>query len=117
MSPLDYTLYCQTVTLYRLHDGNVQRQVAQNCYLQREDRSPTEIYGKSRRKDCLLIIPGDALQPQPGDRVYAGIGPEQILWEQFLPALVPEVYELSYARPCCWEGSVTHWEAGSRKEA
>ena len=67
-------------------------------------------------KKFLLIIPGDAFPLQSGDRIFAGIGPETVDWNQFLPANTPKLYEVSFAKPCYWEGELTHWEAGNRKE-
>ena len=87
-----------------------------NVRLIRQTATPTESYGKSRLKTFLLIIPGD-VPLQPGDRIFDGIGPVEVDWAGFVPALVPEVYELSFAKPCYWEGKIAHWEAGHRKEA
>lgn len=111
MNPFDYSLCDQTVTVYR----GQQRQVAENCHLSRQISTPTENYGKSEEKKFLLIIPGD-FPLQPGDRIYDGIGPMEVDWDTFIPALVPELYEVSFAKPCFWDGEVTHWEAGNRKE-
>lgn len=111
MNPFDYSLCDQTVTVYR----GQQRQVAENCHLSRQISTPTESYGKSEEKKFLLIIPGD-FPLQPGDRIYDGIGPTEVDWNTFIPALVPELYEVSFAKPCFWDGEVTHWEAGNRKE-
>lgn len=116
MNPLDYTLCDQTVTVYRKNGEGITRKVAENCHLSRTYSTSTENYGKSRSKKFLLIIPGD-FTLLPGDRVFDGIGPETVVWEQFVPALVPELYELSYAKPCFWEGDIAHWEAGHKKEA
>ena len=48
----------------------------------------------------------------PGDRIYDGVGPEQVVWESFLPVNVPGLSELAYATPWYWEGEYSHWEAG-----
>ena len=117
MNPLDYSLCDQTVTFYRKVGEEIQRKVAGNCHLSCKCRWTTENYGKSMEKKFLLIIPAGTIQPQPGDRIYAGVGPEQVDWERFLPALIPEVYEISYVSACYWDGEVVHWEAGHKKEA
>ena len=117
MNPLDYSLCNQTVTFYRRNGGEIIRKVADNCHLSCKYREATESYGKSMEKKFLLIIPAGSVAPQPGDRIYIGVGPEEVVWEQFLPALVPEVYEISFVMPCYWEGEIVHWEAGHRKEA
>ena len=112
MNPFDYSLCDQTVTLYR--EGG-ERWIIPNAYFSGKLSTHAEPYGKSRTKKFLLIIPGD--HPiSPGDRVYAGIGPEETDWKTFVPANVPALFEVSFAKPCYWEGSLTHWEAGNRKE-
>lgn len=115
MNPFDYSLCDQTVTLYRKEGEKITRQVAENCHLSRNISTSTENYGKSLEKKFRLIIPGD----RPiccGDRVFDGIGPETADWQTFVPALVPELYEVSSAKPCFWGGEIAHWEAGNRKE-
>ena len=117
MNPLDYSLCKQTVTVYRKTGGEILRKLAENCYLSSKCRIATESYGKSMEKKFQLIIPAGEICPEPGDRIYDGIGPEEVDWDRFLPALVPKLYEISFVNPCCWEGKVVHWEAGHRKEA
>ena len=116
MNPLDYSLCDQTVTVYRMEKDAVARWVITNAYLSGKVSAPTEPYGKSRLKQFLLIIPGDAMALQPGDRIFDGIGPEEVQWQSFVPAMVSGLYEAGYVKPCCWEGEITHWEAGNRKE-
>ena len=112
MNPFDYSLCNQTVTLYR---KTGERRVIPNAYFSGKITTPTESYGKSMEKKFLLIIPGDC-PLSPGDRVYAGIGPEQVDLKTFVPAAVPALFEAGFVKPCFWEGSICHWEAGNRKE-
>ena len=114
MNPFDYSLCSQTVTLYRKMGADIRRQVHRNVYLSCRVSTPTEPYGKSKEKKFLLIIPGD-FPLLPGDRIFAGIGPETVDWQSFLPAAVPELYEVSFAKPCYWDGNLTHWEAGAER--
>ena len=114
MNPFDYSLCDQTVTVYR-KEGEITRWVISNACLQTKVSTPTEPYGKSLEKTFRLIIPGD-FHLQPGDRIYEGIGPAEVHWRLFVPALIPQVYECAFAKPCYWEGEITHWEAGNRKE-
>lgn len=115
MNPFDYSLCNQTVTIYRKVGEEVSRKVAENCYFSRKTTIPTEHYGKSMEKKFLLMIPGD-FPLLPGDRIFAGIGPEEVTWQTFVPALVPELCQVGFAKPCFWDGEITHWEAGNRKE-
>ena len=117
MNPLDYSLCCQTVTLYRKTGEMITRKVLPGCYLSRQLAMPQAGYGKSMEKKFLLIIPGNACPLQPGDRVFDGIGPACVDWQVFLPASVPELLEVNFAKPCYWDGELVHWEAGCRKEA
>ena len=115
MNPFDYSLCNQTVTIYRKVGEGVSRKVAENCYLSRKTTTPTEHYGKSMEKKFLLIIPAD-FPMQTGERIFAGIGPEVTDWENFLPAAVDDLYEISFVKPCYWDGELVHWETGNRKE-
>lgn len=115
MNPFDYSLCNQTVTIYRKVGEGVSRKVAENCYLSRKTTTPTEHYGKSMEKKFLLMIPGD-FPLLPGDRVFDGVGPVEVAWKTFVPALVPELCQVSFVKPCFWDGEITHWEAGNRKE-
>ena len=112
---MDYGLCDETVTVYRNTDGQIQRWLIENARLIRQIATPNETYGKSMEKKFLLIIPGD-FPLQPGDRVYAGTGPEVTDWEVFVPVSVAELYEISFVKPCYWDGELIHWEAGNRKE-
>ena len=116
MSPLDYSLCDQTVTVYRRNGEGIARYVVECCYFSRQTATSTEHYGKSRLKPFLLIIPGGDFPLQTGDRIFDGTGPETVDWQAFVPAAVPELYEAAYVKPCRWEGEITHWEAGNRKE-
>ena len=116
MNPLNYSLCRQTVTVYQKRENAVSRILAENSYFSSAVSASAESYGKSRSKKFLLIIPGAEISLQPGDRIFAGIGPEEVQWQTFVPATVPELYEVSFAKPCYWEGELTHWEAGNRKE-
>lgn len=115
MNPFDYSLCDQPVTCYRQEAGEYTRRVIPRAYLSARVSTPTESYGKSRTKEFLLIIPGD-VPIRPGDRIFRGIGPETVDWQQFVSDLVPQLYTVSFSKPCCWDGAVVHWEAGNRKE-
>ena len=109
MTPLDYSLCCQTVTAYGVREGNVKRQVLENCYFAPEAGQEAALAGKSRLKKFLLIIPGDS-DLQPGDRIYDGIGPEEVEWQMFVPAFTDDLYEVGRVKKQLWENEVTHVE-------
>ena len=112
---MDYSLCCQTVTCYRKTEDGILRQVLEDCFLSVCHSTPGEGYGKSQEKTFRLIIPGDT-PLSCGDRIYPGIGPEVTEWQSFVPAVIPQLYEVSFVKPCFWDGQITHWEAGSGKE-
>lgn len=109
MTPLNYSLCNQTVTLYGIREGNMLRQILENCHFAVEAGQKAENYGKSRLSKFLLIIPGD-VDLQPGDRVYDGIGPEDVNWQTFVPAFTDGLYEIGRVKKQLWEGEVTHVE-------
>ena len=110
---MDYSLCDQTVTVYGLREGGLQRWVAENCYLVAEPGMTESIYGKSRENRFLLIIPGD-VDLQPGDRVYEGIGPETVDWQTFVPAFTQGLYEIGRVKKQMWEDEITHVEGRER---
>ena len=109
MNPLDYSLCDQTVTLYRKEEETVSRKVIANAFLAAKVSCPNEPYGKSKEKTFLLIIPGEQ-DLQPGDRVFDGIGPEEVNWQTFVPAFTDELYEIGRVKKQLWEGEITHTE-------
>ena len=104
-----YPLCDRTVTLYRNTGEKVERQVLEGCFYRYEDI----LSGEQFARKFVLIHPG-AEEIRPGDRVYDGIGPEQVVWAEFLPITLPGLAEVSYAAPWYWEGKVVHWEAGRK---
>lgn len=113
--PLDYSLCNQVVTVYRLDHASVSRQVVENAWYSWECKQVTDELGKRQETLFSLIVPGECTL-LPGDRVYDGIGPEITAkqWAGFLPVTVPGLGEIQYVRPCCWQGTICHTEAGRK---
>ncbi len=103
----------QTVTLYRLENGCVQRRVLEGCAYFWHDEEAADALGIRRTRKCLLIVPG-AAQTRPGDRVLAGTGPEITAeqWPEFLPASTPALSQLAWVKPMHLHGRLHHTEAG-----
>ena len=99
----------QTVTLYRRVGDSVQRQVLDGCFYRFEDSAAEDRFTRK----FLLICPGNR-EIRPGDRVLEGIGPEDVVWAEFLPIAVPGLGEVAYAAPWRWDGKIVHWEAGRK---
>lgn len=117
MSIFHYDLCRDAVTVYRLQDGGVLRQVLEDCLLTWEEQTVTDVYGSRKGTEFLLIHPGKTQEVFPGDRVFAGIGPEisKEEWGGFIPAAVPGLGQVSYVRLYRWDGELQHIEAGSRQ--
>lgn len=112
--PLDYSLCDKTVTIYRRENGKLQRQVVENCYYLWQQDQETDALGTRQVTRFLLIIPGENQRIFVGDRVYDGVGPEEVDWASFLPVTVPGLGEVAYVRPCWWGSRVCHFEAGRK---
>ena len=117
MNPLDYSLCRDTVTVYRKEKEGIFRQVLENCLLTWEEQIVTDTYGTRKGVEFLLIHPGETQAVFPGDRVFAGIGPEigPEQWGEFLPAAVAGLGQVSYVRIYRWDGRICHTEAGTRQ--
>ena len=109
-----YPLCNRTVTVYRKTGDGVSRQVVNNCFYRYETAMTENEEGLRLNRTCLLVVPGDSFVPRVGDRVFDGIGPEQVDWQQLLPPLVEGLSELNYAEPQYWLGKHCHTEAGRR---
>lgn len=110
MNP-DYPLCDQTVTLFRKEGNTTRRWEIRDCHF---SYCPTaKADGLDRREDTgfLLILPGDG-DIRPGDRVCPGIPAEDLAWEDLIPACIPGVCQVAYARPFYREGRLCHTEAG-----
>ena len=97
------------VTVYRA-DG--ARQVVSACF-QWEDRKEESPEGEQLFRKAKLFVTGEDYFPQIGDRVLAGVGPETVDWETFLPVTVAGLCQIQWVRPYYLGGELHHVEAGS----
>ena len=104
----------QTVTIYRKEDGKVLRWVVKGCYFQYESAQSWEAYGENRQRPFQLILRPCCKRPQFGDRILPGIGPEEVVWEEFLPCTTEDLVEVAYVIPWYWDGQLHHVEAGRK---
>ena len=112
----DCGLLNQTVTVYHREENTIRRTVAENCYLEMEQRQQADKLGLWKQTRFLLIMPGECQRVFPGDRVMRGIGPQitREQWKSFLPAAVPGLGEAAYAAPFYVDGKLSHVEAGRK---
>ena len=99
-------LCTRTVTVYSLYWGQVQRRVLEDCFYSYCNYCD----GERELRRFLLIAPHE-IPLAPGDRVYDGVGPEKVDWENFLPGRLPGLSQVEQATPCYIEGKFSHWEA------
>lgn len=109
-----YPLCDQTVTLYRQEQGVARRFVVEGCFYRHQEEMTETDSGLRLERKCLLVVPGEKFLPRVGDRVFAGIGPEEVDWDSFLPVFVETLTELNYVAPQHWMGAVCHIEAGRK---
>ncbi len=111
-----YPLCRDTVTVYRLQDGAVCRQVEQGCFFGWQDTLTEEVRGHRQVRTFYLVMPGSPQRIFPGDRVMAGEGPVITSedWDGFVPAAVEGLCQVQYASPHFWRGKLCHTEAGRK---
>lgn len=114
--PVNYSLFCQTVTVYRKTDHGIVRVEIPGCYLQWQEAVEFTQCGERKARKFLLVQPGTEQLVFPGDRVWEGVGPAvtEENWEQFIPSLVPGLGEADYATAYHWQGQFCHTEAGRK---
>lgn len=100
--PLDYSLCCMTVTVYRKDT----RQVLRGVHFEYTDERQFGLGVDTPVRRFLLVIPG-AADIRPGDRVVLGEGPA-------LPGVIPDTAGLcvvSSVKPRYYRGQLCHMEA------
>lgn len=101
------------MTVYRLRGDQVHREVICNCFFQYREEQTQTPQGKQHKRPFLLVIPGDAVRIEPGDRVIAGEGPfiNHDSWHSFVPALVEGLVQVGCVTPYYLDGRLCHVEA------
>ena len=112
MNPFDYSLCCQTVTVYRAGEGVPVRIIYSHAYLEHKRVFQEDTHGKAEQEGFLLILPGEETALQVGDWVLVGEGPQVSGLEEL--AVLPGIGRITLLRPCYWEGRQCHVEAEGR---
>lgn len=101
------------MTIYRLQEDGVHRTVVHNCFFQYREEWTETPQGRQHKRPFLLVVPGDAVKVEPGDRVLAGEGPwvNTDSWHSFVPALVEGLVQVGCVTPCYLDGRLCHVEA------
>ena len=114
MHPLDYSLCDKVVTIYRKEGSSVRRWKEQGCFYQWQLSQQQGVSGARRDTKFLLVLPGRRRKILPGDRIFDGVGPNEVDWARFVPAAVEGLSEVAYVQPFFWEGKLCHVEAGRK---
>lgn len=105
-------LHDRTVTVYHPGEDGTQRRVLEGCFYQYQSVRQESAEGGCEERAFLLLIPG--LDPiAPGDRVFDGVGPEDVDWAAFLPVNVPGLSQAAYVTRYD-VGPLRHTEAGRK---
>ncbi len=104
ISPMDYSLCNQTVTVYRKGAQGIFRQVLTGCRYFPKAKLEIENTGNHKRTDFLLIVPGDR-EILPDDRVLPGEGPVFTRWAELYDAPMIAGVKTYY-----WRNEVCHRE-------
>lgn len=114
-TPVDYSLCCQTVTIYHREGENYTRRVIQNAFLDFKKVESISKTGSREVNSFLLVIPCSEQAVFVGDKVMLGEGPE-VTGREDWAALVPAKYQrlviVQYVDPKYWNGALIHVEAG-----
>lgn len=117
LSPVDYRLCNQTVTLYHWDGGNTytRKVIKEGAFLDFRKTQNVDKTGSKEANSFLLVIPGETVPVAVGDKVMHGEGPEITTreeWAALIPAKVPGLVVVKYVDPKYWHGAVVHTEAG-----
>lgn len=117
LSPVDYRLCNQTVTLYHWDGASAytRKVIKEGAFLDFKKTQNVDKTGSKEANSFLLVIPGSVVPVAVGDKVILGEGPEVATreeWAALIPAKVPGLVVVRYVDPKYWHGSVVHTEAG-----
>ena len=104
--PLDYSLCCMDVTVYR-REG-LTRHLLQGVHYEYESELTVKDGRARLHRDFLLVIPGE-FPIAPGDKVVLGIGPEGSDWED-LDTAVESLGIVRSVKPRYFMGKPCHTE-------
>lgn len=114
---VDYSMCCQTVTVYRVMPDRLERRVIDGCFIQWNAFMAGEP-GQLQwlEEGFMLIQPGTEQLVFAEDYVYEGVGPELTLdeWDLFVLTAGRFLGKVNYATAYRWKGVFCHTEAGRK---
>lgn len=114
--PGAYALCTQTVTVYHRDKeaGEITHHTYEGVYFGRGKTQSTVKEGAREESATLLIIPGDAAQIFPGDKVIEGEGTRIATaeaWARAIPSTTPGLVVIRSVHPVKYQDRVVHIEA------
>lgn len=114
--PGAYALCTQTVTVYHRDKatGEITQHTYEGVYFGRGKTQNTAKEGTREESATLLIIPGDAAQIFPGDKVIEGEGTRissAEAWARAIPSTTPGLVVIRSVHPVKYQDRVVHIEA------
>lgn len=114
--PGAYALCCQTVTVYHKakETGEITQHTYEGVYFGRGKTQNTAKEGTREESSTLLIIPGDAAQIFPGDKVIEGEGTRIASaedWARVIPSTTPGLVVIRSVHPVKYQDKIVHIEA------
>ena len=90
----------------------------------RKDENTTGGPGAATMRPASTGLPGaqrdDSISPDMAAMLLTApsgqrrIGPEEVVWEEFLPCTTEDLVEVAYVIPWYWDGQLHHVEAGRK---
>ena len=117
MSPVDYGLCNQTVTLYHWDGKNevTRRVIEKGAFLDFKKVQDVNKTGSTEVNGFLLVIPCEEVPVAVGDKVLHGEGPKIASredWAGLIPSRVPRLVVVKWVDPKYWKDRLVHVEAG-----
>ena len=106
--PLDYSICCMTVTVYR-REG-LTRRVIKNAHYEFTDSRTVQGAVEDAQRQFLLVVPGDC-PLRPGDKVVLGEHPGITCWEELDVPSVQTLGIIDSVKPRYFRGARCHTEA------
>ena len=116
LSPVDYRLCNQTVTVYHWDEKETYTTtVIEDAFLEHRTGKRIDKTGQHEEDSFLLVIPGAEVRVAVKDKVLLGRGEEistREAWAALHPSKVPDLVVVKWVEPKYWRGQIVHTEAG-----
>ena len=113
---IDYSLCTQSVTVYHFEDGEVTSTFFPKAKFEFTETQKVDIIGSSEEDTFMLVIPGNEIACNVGDKVLLGQGEQPsgdhaAFWRSLIPSKVDNLGVVRKVHACYWDGEIVHTEA------